>query len=59
MQDNNPSAYDSLTPEQRAKVDAVVNLMFSQNTMHNPHPLLALLKAEQSEMTAKILKGIQ
>lgn len=56
MQDANTVQYASLSPELQAKVDAVVDLMFSQNP-HNTHPLLQLLRAHQRDLVAAMMSG--
>ncbi len=48
--------FPTLTHEQQAKVEAVVDLMFSQNPMVRPHPLLAMLREYQLEAAAVQLR---
>jgi hypothetical protein len=59
MQDENAPIYPTLPPDQQAKINAVVDLMFSQNSSHNPHPLLLLLREQQRELTARLLRGLK
>ena len=58
MQDIQSPVYPSLSPEQKAKVDAVVDLMFSQNTSQS-HPVLQYLREQQLEATARMLLGVK
>lgn len=58
MQDNQSPVYPSLSPEQKAKVDAVVDLMFSQNPSQT-HPVLLYLREQQLEATARMLLGVK
>jgi len=56
MPETNTSRYADLSPELKSKVDAVVDLIFSQNP-HNTHPLLQLLRDQQRELVANQLIG--